>query len=298
MENKMKIVFFGTPHFVIPVLETLLTHYEVVAVVTAPDHFNAKKQQAVPSPIKAYYQQYYETHTSTFQHHPLQILTPQTFEQSLTRTLTTLNPDICVVAAYGKLIPKEVLHIPVLGFINIHPSLLPKYRGPSPIPAALINGDTVTGVTLIKMDEQLDHGPILTMEPVEILPTDTFESLAKRLFIKSAEMLTETIKDYAQGIRKPSLQDESKATKTKQITKADGYFDNDHPPSPIRLDRMIRAYFPWPGVWTKIKKENKEIRIKFLPDRIIQIEGGKPMSLKDLYNGYPQLKEYLEKLYT
>lgn len=184
VNNKLKIVFFGAPDFVGPVLKKLEENFEVVEKIRAPQQFNS-----------------------------------ETIEQ-----LSVLNPDLFVVASYGQILSSKILKIPGLGAINIHPSLLPKYRGPSPIQTAILNGDKKTGVTFIKMDEEIDHGPIISQFEEPILDSDTFEILAKRLFEKSAEILVTVVNHFAEN-QTTEEQDDSKATYTKTLTKQDGYIN-------------------------------------------------------------------------
>jgi|Napbiome12C3dose_1001474.scaffolds.fasta_scaffold00049_29 methionyl-tRNA formyltransferase len=199
--------------------------------------------------------------------------------------------DLAVVAAYGKILTKEELNTPKYGCINVHPSLLPKYRGPSPIQTAILNGDKTSGITIIKVDEEMDHGPILYQESLELSDKDTFDSLSKKMFLRSAEILPEiinkfvadTIEDFVQGIVQPKEQNHSEATFCKLLTKEIGYFDINNPPTPEQLDRMIRAYYPWPTAWTKWKSKI----VKFLPNEMMQMEGKKVISLQDFLNGYP-----------
>lgn len=205
--------------------------------------------------------------------------------------------DLAAVAAYGHILTKEELETPKFGCINIHPSLLPQYRGPTPIQTAILNGDKESGITIIKMDEEIDHGPILYQEGLELSDSDTFDSLSKKMFLRASEILPKIITDFTQGKIKPIPQNHSQATYTRQLTREDGHFDINNPPDTEKLDRMIRAYHPWPGVWTKW---NGKI-VKFLPStshprsnrgsindkHLIQMEGKKPISFKDFLNGYP-----------
>ncbi|MBI4097942.1 MAG: methionyl-tRNA formyltransferase, partial [Candidatus Levybacteria bacterium] len=162
----MRVVFFGTPDFVSPVLQKLEEKFEVVEKIREPKQWNNLPAGKAGETIGE---------------------------------LQGLNPDLFVVAAYGQILPDKLLAIPKLGAINIHPSLLPKYRGPSPIQSAILNGDAKTGVTFIKMDEELDHGPIIYQFEETILENDTFESLAKRLFEKSAKVLEHVIKLFTEN---------------------------------------------------------------------------------------------------
>lgn len=285
----MKIIFFGTPQFVVPVLETLIKHFTVVGVVTTPDEKVGRKQLITPSPVKIFAQ----THT-------IPVFQPDTLKELNTIAIEQWNntrPDIFVVAAYGKIIPNEVINLPRLGSINIHPSRLPDYRGPSPLQETILAGDKETAISIMQMDADVDHGPILAVKPLSIDPTDTFLSLAENSFKLGAEMLPETMKQLNNGTIVPQEQDHTKATFTNHITKEDGFFDVNNPPSPEILDRMIRAYYPWPTAWTKIRIKHNELRIKLLPEKKIQVEGKKITNLEDFYNGYPELKETIEKLF-
>ena len=291
----MKIIFFGTPPFVIPVLTELIKHFDVIAIVTTPDKKAGRKQLLTPSPVKAAYQKYLDE-TATDIPHPPQIFTPEKLSQ-IYDMLKNLQPDLFIVAAYGKLIPQNILDIPTFGSINIHPSLLPKYRGPSPITQTLLDGDKITGVSFMQMDHEMDHGPLLKIVTQEVHDGDTFETLANHLFQKSAELLPEVIKDYTAGRITPTPQEDIQSTYTKHMTKEDGAIDLHKPPTKETLDRMIRAYYPWPTVWTEIIINNKPVRIKLLPNHMIQMEGKTPTSVKDFLNGYPKLRQLLEKLY-
>ena len=190
--------------------------------------------------------------------------------------------DLLVVAAYGKILPLDFLNKPKYGAINIHPSLLPRFRGPSPIQAAILSGDKKTGVTIMQMDEKMDHGPILAQKEVEISNEDTNITLSKKLFQIGANMLIEVIPSFIDKTLKPIQQNHDIATFCKLIKKESGFFDIESVPEPEMLSRMIRAYYPWPGVWTKW---NGKI-VKFLPNGLIQMEGKKATNLKSFLNGY------------
>lgn len=285
---KQKIVFFGTPDFVIPVLQSVYDHFDLVGVVTAPDTIQGRKKVLTPSPIKQF----------TLLHYPkLPVLTPLQFNSETIQQLYNLKPTLFIVAAYGKIIPQSILDIPKYGSINIHPSLLPKYRGTSPIQNAILNGDDTTGVTVIKMDARMDHGPILAQWEKPITPEDTFGSLHEALFKEAAEKLPEIISQYVSGEITPQPQDDTQATYCDKITKEDGYFSLDNPPDPVTLDRMIRAYYPWPTAWTKLQMANGKSQIvKFLPERKVQVEGKNVVTVKEFLNGYPELRGEIQKL--
>lgn len=258
---KPKIVFFGSDSFVIPVLQALYENFEVQAVVTSPN-----------SPI--------EQIAKTFN---IPVLTPDKLTQEfLNDHISLLTSDLFVVASYGKIIPQSFLDIPKFGGLNIHPSLLPKYRGPSPLQNTILNGDKESGVTIIKMDSEMDHGQILLASNFSLSGQETFEILGNKLFQLGAETLISIIPDFIEGKIALKEQNHADATFTKMVKKEDGYFEIDNPPLPEILERMIRAYHPWPGVWTKW---NGKI-VKLLPENMIQMEGKKPQTLKDFLNGY------------
>ena len=191
--------------------------------------------------------------------------------------------DLAVVAAYGQILTSEQLNTPRYGCLNVHPSLLPKYRGPSPIQKAILNSELTTGITIIKMDEEVDHGPIIFQVTLELSEADNFDILSKKMFARAAEILPKLIEKFIKGEIKPVEQNHEIATYCEKLSRESGYFDINSPPSADALHRMIRAYYPWPGVWTRW---NNKI-IKFLPDYMIQMEGKKAISLKDFLNGYP-----------
>lgn len=205
----MKFVFFGTPEFATIVLDKLVkTGYKPQAVFRNPKELTAV----------------------------------------LIRRLKNLKPDLAIIAAYGKILSKEILEISRYGFINIHGSILPKYRGPSPIQAAILNGDEKTGITIIKLDEKMDHGPILGKSEILISKSETYEMLSKKLAEAGAKLLIEIIPDYISGKIKPVPQDHSKATYTELIKKENGKIDWQK--NAQDLERMVRAYYPWPSAWT------------------------------------------------
>lgn len=277
-----KIVFFGTPSFVTSVVSSLGQNFELVAVVTAPDQNVGRKQILTSSPVK---QKAQELGIKN-------ILTPAKLKDpDFISTLLTLNPDLFIVAAYGKIIPQAILDIPKFGALNLHPSKLPKYRGASPIQAAILNGEKTTALTIIKMDQEMDHGPIVFIKEVQLLNNDTFQTVSQKMFSLATEALCKLIPDFISAKVALKVQNEKEATFTKIIKKEDGYFEIDNPPTKEVLDRMTRAYYPWPNAWTvwevtREKRKEKKI-IKFYPDGTLQMEGKKPVPLKDFLNGYP-----------
>ncbi len=275
---KQKIVFFGSSRYVIPVIKVLKEKFELVLVVTTEQN----SSNAIPFYCQANRIPY--VCVSAFSN------------QTLNSQLSILNSELAVLAYFGLIIPQKVLKIFSKGIINIHPSLLPKYRGPTPVQNAILNGERITGVSTIKLDDKIDHGPVLTQKEEKILEDDTADTLYARLFKIEADLIYQTIKQYIKGDLKPQQQDHSKATLTKLLQKNDGLINFDSPPSPVRIDRMIRAFYPWPGVFFKYNFDDKEKIIKLLPKNKIQVEGKNPVSYKDFTNGYPKGKDILEKL--
>lgn len=279
LPKNLRVVFFGASRFVIPILEVLRKNYNLSLVFTT--------ERTGSDPVSKY-----------CKNHAIPCMAIAQFNNETIEQLRRRSAPLAVLSYFGLILPKRVLSVFELGIINIHPSLLSKYRGPTPVQTAILNGDKKTGVTIIKLDEKVDHGPILTQVEEEILPFDTAETLYERLFKIGAKMLSQTINKYIKRQIKVTSQDHSKATFTKPLTRQDGYFDISSPPSPQLLDRMIKAYYPWPGAWSKFKLQNSNFKIvKFLPEQKIQVEGGKPMSLKDFLNGYPETKEWVQRLY-
>lgn len=268
------VVFFGTTSLSAYILEELAkAGYEIKAVITTPDKPVGRKQIITPTPVS-------EKATEL----GFEVLKPAKLRGEFTEIHRhDLVSDLFVIAAYGKIVPQELLDIPARGTLNVHGSLLPKYRGASPIQAAILNGDKVTGPTIMLVDAEMDHGDILTTEEFQIAGDDTFESLEQKMAKTGAKLLIQTIPEYLDVSIKPIPQDHDQATYTKLITKEDGFFEIDSPPSAEDLDRMIRAYFPWPNVWTRW---NNKV-VKFYPDGMMQMEGKNKVSQAEFKRGYP-----------
>lgn len=269
-----RVVYFGTPDFSAQLLEKLIEHQglNIVAVVTAADKPAGRKQIITSSPVAQVAQKY-----------NIPVLKPEKLDENFYSQLVALNPELFVVAAFGKILPSKILDIPEFGSLNVHPSLLPKYRGPAPLQNAILNGDEISGISIIKMDEQMDHGPILYAKEIRLSHNDNFQTLGTKMFLEAAHILIQVIPEYLAGKTTPQPQNDKLATYTKIITKEDGYFNIANPPSKEALDKMIRAYYPWPTAWTKF---NNKI-VKFLPDKMIQMEGKKAVTLEEFLRGYP-----------
>jgi methionyl-tRNA formyltransferase len=262
---KLKIIYLGTPEFGAVVLEGLIkNNYKPILAITAPDKPAGRKQILTPPPVK-----------TLAQKHKILVLQPT----RIGSRLSGINPDLGIVSAYGQIIPKDILKIPKYGFINVHPSLLPKYRGPSPIQTAILNGDQKTGVTIILMDEKIDHGKIISNFQFPISNKKiTYQKLSQKLAELGAELLIKTIPKWINNEIKPQPQDESKATYTKIIKKEDGKIDWSKPAE--KIERQIRAFYPWPGSFTFFKKNGKILRVKILEAEISKEEKPKQLCIK------------------
>jgi len=236
-----RIVFIGTPSFALPALKSLLEAPDkLVGVVTQPDRKKGRGRKAVISPVKELALQ-----------HGLNPLQPeQAKEESFRNALKDLQPDLIVVAAYGQILPKSVLDIPRYGAVNVHASLLPKYRGAAPISWAILKGEKVTGVTTMAMDEGMDTGDILLQSEVTIAEEDTCQTLHDRLASLGARLLIETLDKMKKGHIQPLPQDPSKATYAPALKKEDGHIDWKKEAGEI--DRQVRAFNPWPGAFTRL----------------------------------------------
>lgn len=282
----IKTVFFGTPDFVSPIVSLLKNLTDLQAVVTTTDQPSGRDHAITPPPVK--------TLAIELGIHAEDILQFEKLDENAVEKLKAYAPDLFVVAAYGKIIPQAILDIPTYGAINIHPSLLPKFRGASPIQSAILAGEEKTGVSIIKMDHLMDHGPLIAQSNPIILEKDiTLEKLHHILFKVATQMLEDLLPDIQKHIAAAIPQDETQATFCKTIKKDDGYVDSNNPPSVAEIDQMIRAYYPWPGVWTTIQIKGKPMRLKLFPEHKVQLEGKKKMSLKDFINGYPELKNQI-----
>ena len=231
----MRIVFMGSPEFAIPSLESLAAIYPVVGVVTQPDRRAGRGRKLSQSAVKKW-----SSDHELPMIQPHRIKTPEAVEQ-----LKLWNPEIIVVAAYGQILPMEVLELPPWGCLNIHASLLPRWRGAAPIPATILHGEPETGVTIMKMDSGLDTGPILSQRSTPIDPEETSGQLTDRLSVIGARLLLDTIPSYLEGDIQPVEQDHTAATYAPMLKKDDGALDFEL--TAERLARQVRAFEPWPG---------------------------------------------------
>ena len=281
----MKFIFFGTPEFAAIILEKLIqAELMPEAVICNPDKPTGRKQIITPPLVKVLAQKY-----------GLTVYQPKD-KTELLEIVKNLQPDLAVTAAFGMIFPKEILEIPKYGFINVHPSLLPKYRGPTPIQTAILNGDKETGVSLFLIDEEMDHGPILAKRELEFpISNFQFPILSQKLAELGADLLIETLPKYINGEIKPQAQDESQATYTKKFSTQDAYIEpkdleiaqEKGGDKAIEIERKIRALNPEPGTFTLSLSKGGLKRTKLLEAKIIdeklkitkiQVEGGKPQN--------------------
>lgn len=237
--KKMNIIFMGTPQFAVPVLQALLSSdYRVAAVCTQPDKPGGRKRQLILSPVKA-----------VAVDNRIPLIQPRTFKSpEAVEELARFRADLIVVAAFGLILPPEVLSLPEFGCLNVHPSLLPRHRGPSPVASAILSGDEVSGVSIMLMDEGMDTGPVLSRREMPVFAEDTAGSLTAKLAQLGAALLVDTLPQWLDRQVEPRPQDESKASYSKLLTSEDGKLDWHLPAAEIC--RKVRAYNPWPGCYT------------------------------------------------
>ena len=295
-----RIVFMGTPEFALPSLRQLIAAREVVAVVTQPDRPAGRNRRLKAPPVKQL--------AATA---GIPVLQPRRLrEAEAIEALAGLNADLFVVVAFGQILPQSALDLPARGTLNVHASLLPRWRGAAPIQAAIRAGDDESGVTIMLLDAGLDTGPILTRRPVALAPDETGQSLHDRLSQLGAELLLQTMPRYLAGDITPQAQNDALATYAPQIKKDDGRIDWARPA--VEIDRLVRAFTPWPGAFTAWN--GKQLKIVagraeegqapagqaaeingmlaigtgaglYLPTAL-QLAGKKPLPAADFVNGY------------
>jgi methionyl-tRNA formyltransferase len=297
----MKIIFMGTPDFAVRILDEINKNFEVVLVVTQPDTYNYRKKKYEYSPVKSYALE-----------HNLEIFQPESIKKEADYILG-LDVDLIVTAAYGQFVPKKILDHPKYRAINVHGSILPKYRGGAPIQRAIINGDAETGITIMYMDRRMDAGDILRIEKIPILDEDTQDTMFEKLSILGSKMIVDVINDLRMGKIIPIPQDESKATYAYNLTKQDELIDfnntargvfnqirglNSNPGAYFILDGMnIKVYNSKvvdkttqekPGIIIGVNKDSFEISCggnTVIALTEVQMPGKKRMSARDFLNG-------------
>ena len=305
----MRLVFMGTPTFAVPVLAGLtgLDGYEVVGVYTPPDRPAGRGRKAQSSPVKDFALE-----------NNLTVLQPANFRSAEVQAeLAELRPDAIIVAAYGKLLPKPVLDLAPLGCLNVHPSLLPRHRGPSPVATTILNGDQVTGVTIMLLDEGMDTGPVISQHEYLMKGNETTDQLTTALFELGGKLLEESLPQWQSGELLSEPQDESLASVTRKLVRADGLADWTL--SADELETRARAFTPWPGLFTHWNGSGlKLVSVAFVasdsdefepglvvatdhPDlpaavatsqgflglKTLQLEGKRAVGVKDFLNGAP-----------
>jgi len=245
-----RIVFMGTPEFAVPVLAALAEHHDLVGVITQPDRPAGRggaKAMPAPPPAK---EAAVARGLPVYQ--PQTLRAPEAVEQ-----IAHWRPDVVVVAAFGQILRPAVLALPAYGCLNVHASLLPRYRGAAPIPAAILAGEPVSGVTLMVMDVGLDTGPILAQKEWPLAPDETTATLTGSLARLGARLVIEILPRWLADVIRAQPQDESQATWSRPLTKEDGLLDWSQPA--IMLDRRVRACDPWPGAYTWLEGERLRI---------------------------------------
>lgn len=247
MEQKPTIVFFGTPEFAVPALKSLIeSDCTIAAVVTQPDKRRGRNKPPISSPVK-----------EVALEHSIPTIEPEKITDEVIAEIKESNPNLFVIVAYGKILPQELLDIPEHGSVNIHPSLLPLYRGPSPLQSQILDGVTESGVCIMLIDEEMDHGPLLASHTVHLTGNETYESLGTELFELGAAHLPETIENYLSGDITPQEQDHSKATVCKLIKKEEGSINWNKPAE--HIEKMTRAFTPWPSAYSSMNEIDYKI---------------------------------------
>ena len=303
----MRVVFMGTPGVAVPVLSALLDGgFRVVGVYTRPDRRAGRGKLLVAPETKRFALE-----------RGLDVFQPASLRKSreARQGLASLAPDAIIVAAYGLFLPSDFLELPRLGCLNVHPSLLPRYRGPSPVASAILNGDEVTGVTIMRLDEGMDTGPILLQEETPVGAEETAEALTERLFRRGAGLIVDVLQKLERGDVGPTPQDGSDATVTRRLSKEDGEIDWGD--DALRITRQVRAYHPWPGAYTRWRGKALKIveaspadsrpngaptsEVVALPEGVgvvtgdgilvlrgVQLEGRRVVDAAEFVQGYPE----------
>lgn len=269
IHNSPKIIFFGTPEFAVIILQKLIdSGITPSAVVTTPDKPAGRGQRLTSSSVKLL----------AAKHH-ISLLQPEKLsDEQFLKILRGYTANVFVIAAYGKILPQILLSIPPKGTINVHPSLLPRHRGPSPIQSTILLGDEYAGVTLMLTDEKMDHGPILAQSTYHIAHI-TYQELHDTLANIGGALLIETLPKWVAGKITPQEQDHAKATFTKLLTKENGHINWSKPA--IEIDRVVRALNPWPGAWSYFSvipslTRNPENHKEWIPHQV-KILAGHPL---------------------
>ena len=243
----IRAVFMGSPDFAVPSLRRLADQVDVIGVVTQPDRPAGRGRVLTPPPVKVLAQSL-----------GIPVMQPEKLrDPAAQETLREWAPDLIVVTAFGQILRKSVLELPRYGCVNVHASLLPRWRGAAPIQAAILHGDAQTGTTIMIMDPGVDTGPILSQEAMAIRADDTAESLSARLSEAGADLLARTLPGYLEGTIQPQPQDDSLATYAAMLSKEQGRLNFDQPAA--ALERQVRAFTPWPGTFMEWQGQNLKV---------------------------------------
>jgi len=282
--EKIKFVFFGTDEFSVKVVETLKQRgYLPNLIVTVPDKPQGRKLKITAPPIKIWGEE-----------NKIEVFQPESLRNdNVIKKLEVANLSFAVVASYGKIIPDKILRLPIRGCLNIHPSLLPKYRGATPIESAIINGEKFNGISIILLDEEMDHGPLVAQKKISISDNTYYPEIRDLYATSGGELLADILPDWLAQKIKPIEQNHLEATYTKKITKSDGLISlSDH--NQINYNK-IRALTPWPGAYFILKQKDRDLKIIItqadLLDNQLKIkkvkpEGKREMDWESFENGY------------
>lgn len=254
MKSQNKIIFWGTPEFAMPSLKSVHQLGVLSLVVTQPDRQAGRGKKMTSSPVKVYAKE-----------NNIDILEPEKLDEDFIESLKKYLPATFLVVAYGKIIPQKVLDLSQMPAINIHPSMLPELRGPSPIQTAILRGFSSTGLSLMQLDKKMDHGPILGQIEAKIEPNENYLELSSRLADLGARVLEDKLLDYLEGNLSPLPQDDDKATYCQMINKEDGHIDWHK--SAIDIHNQVRAYFPWPSAYGSLG----DLNIKIIKTEVVDI---------------------------
>lgn len=269
MIMQYKIIFMGSGEFAATVLKKLaVSDFKPQAVITQPDKPVGRRQILSPSPAKYVALKYNIT-----------VYEPKSLKnEEAEKLIRSLEPDLIVVADYGKIIPKNILDIPKFGALNVHPSLLPKHRGATPIQYTILNGDGETGVTIILMDEKVDHGPIITSKKLKVKSEKlTYSELSKDLADLGSDLLIKILPQWFRSEIEPEPQDEAQATYTKILIREDGKIDWQK--TAEEIERQIRAFEKWPESWCEWLVDNQKLKLKILKADIFNKSANKPVGM-------------------
>lgn len=311
------VIFLGTDARAISVLKKLLEKHNVVGIITQPDKIRGTNKKPTPTFIAEFANK-----------QRISLLKPDSLNTQTVNWIKDKNPDVIVTAYFAQLIPPELLNLTPAGVLVIHPSLLPRWRWGSPVQATLAVGDKETGVTIMRMDEKFDHGPIIAQSKEAVLDSDIQDTLYIRLFEKGAELLVDILDNYIAGTIQPIEQDHNRATFARHLKKEHGQIKGEHllsaingqtgngmiivpfaldadkdpialPPTPSNILNYIKAVLPWPGAFTNITIKSKLFKLKILEAHLnngklilekVQLEGKKPVSWKQFNEGYSEFE--------